>query len=201
MVRKNAIYPCCDGTALDTARFYAETFPDSAVGPVYRAPIDYPAGQHGDGLTVEFSVIGIPCVGLNSGPAIKHSEAFSFQVATDDQAETDRVWHAIIGKGGQASECGWCKDKWGLSWQITPRALKGASADPDRAPAQPALQAMMQMTKIDSATIEAARLGWRLPGRTRALGLHDSKQAASICPWAMRVRPTRTRPGVAWRGL
>ena len=112
-----------DGTALEAAQFYAETFPDSAVGTMHRAPGDYPAGKQGDVLTVEFTRLGIPCVGLNGGPGVQHTEAFSFQVATDDQAETDRLWNAIVGNGGQESECGWCKDKWGLSWQITPRAL------------------------------------------------------------------------------
>jgi predicted 3-demethylubiquinone-9 3-methyltransferase (glyoxalase superfamily) len=122
MVPKNTICLWYDGTALDAAKFYAETFPDSAVGTVHRAPGDYPAGKQGDVLTVEFTVIGIPCLGLNGGPAFKHNEAFSFQVATDDQAETDRLWNAVVGNGGQESACGWCKDKWGLSWQITPRA-------------------------------------------------------------------------------
>ncbi len=148
-----------DGTALDAARFYAQTFLDSAVGAVYRAPGDYPAGKQGDVLTVEFTVIGIPCLGLNGGPAFKHTEAFSFQVATDDQAETDRLWNAIVGNGGRMSACGWCKDKWGLSWQITPRALIAAISDPDRAAAKRAFEAMMQMGKIDIAVIEAARRG------------------------------------------
>ena len=123
MAHKNTICLWYDGTAMDAARFYAKTFPDSAVGAVMRAPGDYPDGKQGDVLTVEFTVVGIPCVGLNGGPAFKHNEAFSFQIATDDQAETDRLWNAIVGNGGQESECGWCKDKWGLSWQITPRAL------------------------------------------------------------------------------
>ena len=120
---------------------------------------DYPDGKQGDVLVVEFTVMGIPCIGLNGGPAFKHSEAFSFQVATDDQAETDRLWNAIVGNGGQESECGWCKDKWGLSWQITPRALMDAIADPDRAAARRAFEAMMEMGKIDIAAIEAARRG------------------------------------------
>jgi 2-polyprenyl-6-hydroxyphenyl methylase/3-demethylubiquinone-9 3-methyltransferase len=156
---KNTICLWYDGTALDAARFYAETFPDSAVGTIYRAPADYPAGKQGDVLTVEFTVMGIPCLGLNGGPEFKHSEAFSFQVATDDQAETDRLWNAITENGGQESECGWCKDRWGLSWQITPRALLAALADPDRAAAKRAFEAMMQMRKIDIAAIEAARRG------------------------------------------
>lgn len=148
-----------DGTALDAATFYAATFPDSAVKAIHHAPGDYPSGKQGDVLTVEFTVMGIPCLGLNGGPAFKHSEAFSFQVATEDQAETDRLWHAIIDNGGQASACGWCKDRWGLSWQITPRALTAAITDPDPAAAQRAFAAMMQMGKIDIAAIEAARRG------------------------------------------
>lgn len=159
MTPKNTLCLWYDGTALEAARFYADTFPDSTVGAVHRAPGDYPAGQQGDVLTVEFTVMGVACLGLNGGPAFKHSEAFSFQVATDTQAETDRLWNAIIGNGGQASECGWCKDKWGLSWQITPRALMAAITDPDPAAAQRAFTAMMGMTKIDIATIEAARRG------------------------------------------
>ncbi len=156
---KNTICLWYDGTALDAAKFYAATFPNSAVGTIYRAPGDYPAGKQGDVLTVEFTVMGIPCLGLNGGSAFKHNEAFSFQVATDDQAETDRLWNAIVSNGGQESECGWCKDKWGLSWQITPRALTAAIADPDRAAAKRAFEAMMQMRKIDIAAIEAARRG------------------------------------------
>ncbi|HEX5355103.1 MAG TPA: VOC family protein, partial [Aquabacterium sp.] len=140
-------------------QFYARTFPDSTVGAILRAPADYPSGKQGDVLTVEFTVMGIPCLGLNGGPAFKHSEAFSFQVATDTQEETDRLWHAIIDNGGQASECGWCKDKWGLSWQITPRVLTTAMANPDRAVAKRVFEAMMQMSKIDIATIEAAQRG------------------------------------------
>jgi 2-polyprenyl-6-hydroxyphenyl methylase/3-demethylubiquinone-9 3-methyltransferase len=159
MVSKNTICLWYDGTALEAARFYAETFADSAVHAVHRAPGDYPSGKQGDVLTVEFSVLGIPCLGLNGGPRFSHSEAFSFQVATDDQAETDRLWDAIIAGGGQASACGWCKDKWGLSWQITPRALIAAITDPDPAAAQRAFAAMMEMTCIDIAAIEAARRG------------------------------------------
>jgi 2-polyprenyl-6-hydroxyphenyl methylase/3-demethylubiquinone-9 3-methyltransferase len=159
MVSKNTICLWYDGTALDAATFYARTFPDTAVGRVLRAPGDFPSGKEGDVLTVEFTVLGIPCVGLNGGPEFKHSEAFSFQVATDDQAETDRLWNAIVGNGGQASACGWCKDKWGLSWQITPRALLDAITDPDRAAARRAFEAMMEMSKIDIAAIEAARRG------------------------------------------
>lgn len=158
MLSKNTICLWYDGTAEEAARFYAATFPDSAVGRVMRAPADNPSGKAGDVLTVEFTVLGIPCLGLNGGPAFKHSEAFSFQVATDDQAETDRLWNAIVGNGGQESECGWCKDKWGLSWQITPRVLTDAMADPDRRAAARAFDAMMTMRKIDVATIEKA---WR----------------------------------------
>ncbi|HJW11011.1 MAG TPA: VOC family protein [Albitalea sp.] len=159
MPSKNTVCLWYDGTALDAARFYAEVFPDSKVGAVTRAPSDFPDGKRGDVLTVEFTVMGIPCLGLNGGPAFKHNEAFSFQVATEDQAETDRLWNAIVGNGGQESQCGWCKDKWGLSWQITPRALTAAVCDPDRAAAKRAFEAMMPMKKIDIATIEAARRG------------------------------------------
>ena len=159
MVSKNTICLWYDGTALDAARFYAQTFPDSAVGAVLHAPGDYPSGHQGDVLTVQFTVMGIPCLGLNGGPAFTHSEAFSFQVATEDQTETDRLWNAIIDHGGQASACGWCKDRWGLSWQITPRALSEAIADPDPVAARRAFDAMMQMTRIDVAAIEAARRG------------------------------------------
>jgi predicted 3-demethylubiquinone-9 3-methyltransferase (glyoxalase superfamily) len=148
-----------DGEAEAAARFYAETFPDSSVGAIQRAPGDYPAGKEGDVLTVDFTVLGIPCLGLNGGPEFPHDEAFSFQVLTDDQAETDRLWHAIIDHGGQASACGWCKDKWGVSWQITPRALMAAIQDPDRAAAKRAFEAMMEMSKIDMAAVEAARRG------------------------------------------
>jgi 2-polyprenyl-6-hydroxyphenyl methylase/3-demethylubiquinone-9 3-methyltransferase len=159
MAVKNTICLWYDGDALEAARFYADTFADSAVGAVLRAPSDYPSGKKGDVLTVEFTVLGLPCLGLNGGPEVRHSEAFSFQVLTDDQAETDRLWNALIGHGGQASACGWCKDKWGLSWQITPRALIEAIGDPDHAAARRAFEAMMQMGKIDIATIEAARRG------------------------------------------
>ncbi|WP_421885032.1 VOC family protein [Methylibium sp.] len=159
MLAKNTICLWYDGTAEEAARFYAATFPDSAVGPILRAPTDYPSGKQGDVLTVQFTVLGIPCLGLNGGPTFKHSEAFSFQVATDDQAETDRLWNAIVGHGGRASECGWCKDKWGLSWQITPRALTDAITDPDPKAAARAFEAMMTMGKIDIAAIEAARRG------------------------------------------
>ncbi|WP_293707992.1 VOC family protein [Stenotrophomonas sp. UBA7606] len=159
MHAKNTICLWFDGTALDAASFYAATFPDSHVHAIHRAPSDYPSGKQGDVLTVEFIVMGIPCLGLNGGPTFKHSEAFSFQVATDDQDETDRLWHAIVGNGGEESACGWCRDKWGLSWQITPRALSAAITDPDPAAAKRAFEKMMEMTKIDIAAIEAARRG------------------------------------------
>jgi 2-polyprenyl-6-hydroxyphenyl methylase/3-demethylubiquinone-9 3-methyltransferase len=159
MQAKNTICLWYDGTALEAAQFYARTFADSRVTAVHHAPGDYPSGKAGDVITVEFTVLGIPCLGLNGGPAFKHTEAFSFQVATDDQAETDRLWNAIVGNGRQASACGWCKDKWGLSWQITPRVLMDAIADPDRAAAKRAFEAMMAMGKIDIAAIEKARRG------------------------------------------
>jgi 2-polyprenyl-6-hydroxyphenyl methylase/3-demethylubiquinone-9 3-methyltransferase len=159
MPSKNTICLWYDGTALDAATFYAKTFPDSAVTAVHRAPADYPSGKQGDVLTVEFTVCGIPCLGLNGGPIFKPDEAFSFQIATDDQAETDRYWDAIVGNGGLESACGWCKDKWGLSWQITPRALTAAITDPDPAAAKRAFEAMMGMVKIDIAAIEKARRG------------------------------------------
>lgn len=145
--------------AEEAAHFYAETFPDSSVGAVTRAPGDSPSGKKGDVLTVEFTVMGIPCLGLNGGTAFTHSEAFSFQVATIDQAETDRYWNAIVGNDGQESLCGWCKDKWGLSWQITPIALIQALTHPDPAAAKRAFDAMMQMSKIEIAAIEAAIRG------------------------------------------
>lgn len=159
MQRKNVICLWYDGTALDAAKFYAATFPNTTVDAIHHAPGDYPAGQQGDVITVDFTVMGIPCLGLNGGPEFKHSEAFSFQVTTEDQAETDRLWNAIVGNGGHESECGWCKDKWGLSWQITPRVLIDAVVNPDRAAAKRAFEAMMTMKKIDVATIEAALRG------------------------------------------
>ena len=159
MLSKNTICLWYDGTALDAARFYAETFANSQVGDISRAPGDYPDGKQGDVITVEFTVYGIPCIGLNGGPTFKHSEAFSFQIETEDQAETDRLWNAIVSNGGKESECGWCKDKWGLSWQITPRVLNEAVKDPDRAAAKRAFDAMMTMKKIDAAAIEKAWKG------------------------------------------
>ncbi len=148
-----------NGDAEAAASFYAATFPDSSVGAVMRAPGDYPAGKQGDALTVEFTVLGTPCIGLNGGPGYPHSQAFSFQIATDNQAETDRYWNAIAGHGGEEMACGWIKDKWGLSWQITPRALTDGMADPDPAVRKRVFDAMMTMVKIDIATIEAARAG------------------------------------------
>ena len=156
---KNTICLWYDKEAEAAARFYAETFPDSAVTAVRRAPSDYPSGKAGDVLTVEFTVAGIPCIGLNGGPAFRPDEAFSFQIATDDQEETDRYWAAIVGNGGQESACGWCKDRWGVSWQITPRVLTEAFTGADRAAARRAFEAMMGMRKIDVAAIEAAVRG------------------------------------------
>jgi len=156
---KNRICLWYEGEAHDAAQFYASVFPDSHVGAVHRAPADYPDGREGNVLVVEFTVMGIPCIGLNGGDRFRHSEAFSFQVATDTQEETDRYWDAIVGNGGEESMCGWCRDKWGLSWQITPRALTDAMANPDRAAAKRAMEAMMTMRKIDIAAIEAAVTG------------------------------------------
>jgi predicted 3-demethylubiquinone-9 3-methyltransferase (glyoxalase superfamily) len=157
-MNKNTICLWFDKDAEEAARFYAETFPDSEVGTVHRAPSDFPGGKEGDALVVEFTVIGIPCIGLNGGDTFRHSEAFSFQIATEDQAETDRYWNAIVGNGGEESACGWCKDKWGVSWQITPRALTEAMAQGGDV-ARRAFEAMMEMGKIDVAAIEAAVRG------------------------------------------
>jgi len=159
MLSKNTVCIWYESAALDAAEFYAATFPDSSVGAVHRAPGDYPAGKQGDVLTVEFSVMGIPCLGLNGGAGIKHNEAFSFQIATEDQAETDRLWNAIVGNGGKENVCGWCQDRWGLSWQITPRVLTDAITSADKAAAKRAFEAMMKMGKIDVAAIEAAVRG------------------------------------------
>ena len=159
MIPKNTICLWYDGDAQEAAEFYARTFPDSAVQAVHRSPADYPSGKEGDVLVVDFTLMGIPCMGLNGGPEFKHSEAFSFQVVTEDQEETDRLWNAIVGNGGQESVCGWCKDRWGLSWQITPRVLAEGWTDPDRAAARRVFLAMMEMGKIDVAKIEAARRG------------------------------------------
>ena len=158
MKPKNMICLWFNKDAEEAARFYAATFPDSKVTAVHRAPGDYPSGKVGDVLTVEFTVVGIPCFGLNGGPNFKHSEAFSFQIATDNQEETDRYWNAIVHNGGKESQCGWCKDRWGLSWQITPRALTDGMAA-GGAEAKRVFAAMMPMTKIDIATIDAARRG------------------------------------------
>ena len=159
MVAKNTICLWYDKDAEAAAKFYAETFPNSKVSAVHHAPGDYPSGKEGNVLTVDFTVCGIPCMGLNGGDTFPQSESFSFQIATDDQAETDRYWDAIVGNGGQESDCGWCKDRWGVSWQITPRVLTEAFRDPDRAAAKRAFEAMMTMRKIDVAAIEAARRG------------------------------------------
>ncbi len=153
---KNTICLWYDGEAEEAARFYVDTFPDSTVHSVNKAPADYPAGKQGDVLTVHFTLIGIPCLGLNGGPHFKHNESFSFQIATSDQEETDRYWNAIIANGGEESACGWCRDRWGVSWQITPIALTNALADSNSAAAKRAFEAMMEMKKIDIAAIEAA---------------------------------------------
>jgi predicted 3-demethylubiquinone-9 3-methyltransferase (glyoxalase superfamily) len=154
-IPKNTLCLWYDSDAEGAARFYAETFPDSSIGKVHHAPSDFPGGKAGDALTVEFTVVGIPCIGLNGGPSFPHTEAFSFQIATDDQEETDRYWNAIVGNGGAESACGWCKDKWGLNWQITPRVLTEAMAAGGDT-AKRAFEAMMTMHKIDIAGIEAA---------------------------------------------
>jgi 2-polyprenyl-6-hydroxyphenyl methylase/3-demethylubiquinone-9 3-methyltransferase len=159
MPHKNTICLWYNSDAEEAARFYAQTFPNSSVAAVHCSPGDYPSGRQGDVITVEFTVMGIPCIGLNGGPAFKHSEAFSFQVATADQDETDRYWNAIVNNGGKESMCGWCQDKWGLSWQVTPTVLIAAITDPDPAAAKRAFDAMMTMKKIDIAKIEAALRG------------------------------------------
>lgn len=157
-VEKNTIVLWYDKDAEEAARFYAQTFPNSVVGDIDRAPSDFPSGSAGNVITVQFTVLGIPCMGLNGGPGPQHTDAFSFQIATDDQEETDRYWNAIVGNGGQESMCGWCKDKWGISWQITPRALTNAMKA-DGPGAKRAFEAMMTMRKIDVAAIEAAVRG------------------------------------------
>ena len=157
-IPKNVICLWFNKDAEEAARFYASVFPDSEVTAVHKAPADYPSGKEGDVLTVEFTVLGIPCIGLNGGPNFTHSEAFSFQVATDNQEETDRYWNAIVGNGGEESVCGWCKDRWGLSWQITPRTLIEAMAAGGEE-AKRAFEVMMEMGKIDVAKIDAARRG------------------------------------------
>ena len=157
--KKIAVCLWFDGRAEEAADFYARTFPDSRVDAVHRAPGDYPSGKQGDVIMVEFTVLGMACLALNGGPQFKFDEAVSLQVYTRDQAETDRLWNAIVGNGGEESACGWCKDKFGLSWQITPRALMEAVSDPDPAASKRAFEAMMTMRKIDIAAIEAARRG------------------------------------------
>ena len=157
-IQKNQICLMFDKGAEEAATFYAETFPNSSVVSVHRAPDDYPSGKAGDVLTVEFNVLGIPCIGVNGGSYFKHSEAFSFQIATDNQEETDKYWNAIVKNGGEESMCGWCKDRWGISWQITPRTLTEAMMKGGDE-AKRAFNAMMKMKKIDVAAIEAARKG------------------------------------------
>lgn len=157
-MNKNTICIWYDKDAEAAANFYASVFPDSSVGQINRAPADFPSGKKGDVLTVEFTVAGVPCLGLNGGPAFTHTEAFSFQIATEDQEETDRLWDAIVNNGGQESACGWCKDKWGVNWQITPRTMTEAM-NAGGAEAQRAFTAMMDMKKIDVAKIDAARKG------------------------------------------
>ena len=158
-IARNTVCLWYDGDALEAAQFYAATFPDSEVKAVHRAPADYPSGREGAVLTVEFTVAGIPCIAMNGGPGTPHTHAFSFQIATDDQVETDRLWNAIVDNGGRENACGWCQDRWGLSWQITPRALTAAYTGNDRAAAKRAFEAMMTMRRIDIAAIEAAVKG------------------------------------------
>ena len=159
MIHKNTICIWYDKDALEAAEFYANTFDNSSIGDVSRAPSDFPGGKEGDLLTVEFTVCGVPCIGLNGGPIFPQSEAFSMQIATDDQEETDRLWNAIVDNGGAESACGWCKDKWGLNWQITPKALTEGMKDKDPAARKRVFDAMMTMKKIDIAAIEKARRG------------------------------------------
>ncbi|WP_347474199.1 VOC family protein [Acinetobacter thermotolerans] len=158
-IAKNTICLWYDHDAEEAARFYAEIFPDSSIDSIHYAATDYPSGKEGDVITVDFTVLGIPCIGLNGGPVFKHNEAFSFQIATEDQEETDRYWNAIVNNGGQESECGWCKDKWGVSWQITPKVLIEGYTSTDRAVAKRVFESMMTMKKIDIAAIEAAIRG------------------------------------------
>ncbi|ALH78846.1 VOC family protein [Sphingopyxis macrogoltabida] len=159
MTNKATLCLWYDKDAEEAANFYAATFPDSKVGATHRAPGDNPSGKEGDVLTVDFTVLGFPCIGLNGGPAFQHNEAFSFQVHTDTQEETDRLWNAIVDNGGAENMCGWCKDKWGVNWQITPRVLTDVMTNPDKDAAKRASEAMMAMKKIDIATIEAAIRG------------------------------------------
>jgi predicted 3-demethylubiquinone-9 3-methyltransferase (glyoxalase superfamily) len=158
MTSKNTICLMFDKDAQDAATLYTSTFPDSHIDAIHSAPSDYPSGKKGDVLTVEFTVCGIPCIGINGGPSFKHTQAFSFQIATDNQEETNRYWDAIVGNGGKESDCGWCTDRFGVSWQITPRTLmEGISAGGDEA--KRSFEAMMTMKKIDVAAIDAARKG------------------------------------------
>ena len=186
-LKKNKICLWYDYGAEEAAHFYALVFPDSTVGEVHRAPSDFPGGKAGDVLTVDFTVCGVPCFGLNGGAVFKHNEAFSFQISTDDQAETDRYWNAIIGNGGTESECGWCKDKWGLSWQITPRALTEAMAKGGDV-AKRAFDAMMQMKKIDVAKIEEAARCTEDYGRNHSQCIHRRRVA--------RLHDTRRHQGM-----
>src|SRR5436305_2017226 len=156
---KNTICLWFDKDAEEAARFNADTFPHTSVGEIHRAPSDFPDGKEGDVIVVMFNVMGIQCMGLNGGPAFTHSEAFSFQISTEDQEETDRYWNAIVSNGGEESMCGWCKDKWGLSWQITPKRLLELNADPDPARARRAMEAMLKMRKIDISAVERAADG------------------------------------------
>ena len=156
MIPKNTVCIWYDGDALEAAEFYAKHIPESSVNRIHRAPSDFPAGKEGDVLTVDFDVAGVQCIGLNGEDTFKHSEAFSFQIATEDQEETDRLWNALVSNGGQESVCGWCKDRWGISWQITPRILTAAVNGEDQAAAKRAFNAMMKMKKINIAEIEAA---------------------------------------------
>jgi predicted 3-demethylubiquinone-9 3-methyltransferase (glyoxalase superfamily) len=196
-IAKNTICLWYDKDAEAAARFYAQTFPDSTVGAIHRAPSDNPSTKAGDVLVVEFTVAGVACIGLNGGPAFKHNEAFSFQIATDDQAETDRYWNAIVGNGGQASDCGWCKDKWGVSWQITPRVLTEALAA-GGAEAKRAFDAMMTMQKIDVTAIEAARqrrAGYEGEGMRKSRKLSDGSTGNLPRPFDRSHSACRCRPG------
>lgn len=188
MIPKTTICLWFDKDAEEAARFYAATFPDSAVTAIRRAPGDYPSGKEGDVLTVEFTVCGIPCMGLNGGPAFKHDEAFSFQIATDDQEETDRYWNAIMGNGGQESACGWCKDKWGISWQITPRTLTEALAA-GGTEAKRAFDAMMTMGKIDVEAINRARRGVKCRHRNDGHPLDLPRRPANRRTVGLLLRP------------
>ena len=181
---KNTVCLWFDKDAETAARFYTSTVPDSAMGAVHRAPSDYPSGKQGDVLTVEFTVAGIPCLGLNGGPVFKHNEAFSFQVATDDQAETDRLWNAIVGNGGNESACGWCKDQWGLSWQITPRALIAAITDPDPAAAKRAFKTCSVTSRAERLDL-LKRIVEQYKKRSKDLALAVSQEMGAPLPFAL----------------